>query len=191
MLRFDKHTSYIKRKVFPKMKMLGRVRSFISEKLALQLYKRLIIPHIDYGDVVYDAASKKDCQMLQVIQNGFFRICCKADPRTTVLELHRRTNTPFLADHRAAHSCNIVFNGLHGNSTEGINKMFTYVHDTHTVNTRSSSDNIIKLPIYWLTKCQNNLSYCGTNYFNELPQNVKSADTLASFKRNMKSHIMK
>ena len=76
LVRFDKHTSYIKRKVFLKMKMLGRVRSFISESLALQLYKSLIIPCIDYGDVIYDAASKKDCQALQVIQNGCLRICC-------------------------------------------------------------------------------------------------------------------
>ena len=60
LLSFDKHTSYIRRKVFLKMKMLGRVRSFIDENLALQLYKSLISPHIDYGDSIYDAASKKD-----------------------------------------------------------------------------------------------------------------------------------
>ena len=190
LLMFDKHTSYIKRKVFLKMKMLGRVRSYISESLALQLYKSLIIPHIDYGDVVYDAASKRDCQTLQVIQNGCLRICCKADPRTPIVDLHRRAKIPFLADRRVAHSCNIVFNGLHGNSTEGINKMFTYVHDAHAVNTRSSSDDIIKLPKYRLTKSQSNLSFWGGQYYNELPRNIRNVETLASFKRNMKSHIV-
>ncbi len=100
LLRFDKHTNYIKRKVFLKMKMLGRVRSFISESLTLQLYRSLILPHIDYGDVVYDVAGKRDCQTLQVIQNGCLWICCKADPRTPVVELHRKMKTPFLIDRR-------------------------------------------------------------------------------------------
>ena len=172
------------------MKMLGRARSFISENLAVQLYKSLIMPHIDYGDVVYDAASKKDCQTLQVIQNGCLRICCKADPRTPILELHRRTKIPFLSDRRAAHSCNIVYNGLHGNSTEGINNMFKYVHDTHNINTRSSSDDLIKLPKCRLAKSQSNLRYRGAQYFNKLPQTIKRVETLASFKRNMKAQIV-
>ncbi len=190
-LRFDKHTSYIKKKVFLKMKMLGLIRSFISESLALQLYKSLIMPHIDYDDVIYDAANKKDCQTLQVIQNGCLRICCKVDPKTPVLDLHRRTKIPFLSDRRAAHSCNIIFNGIHGNSTEGINKMFTYVHDTHNVNTCTSSDDIIKLPKYRLSKSQNNLCYRGVQYFNRLPQNIRGSESLTSFKRSMKLEILK
>ena len=125
------------------------------------------------------------------IQNGCLRICCKADPRTPVLELHRRTKIPFLSDRRAAHSWNIVFNGLHGNSTEGINTMFTYVHDAHNINTRSSSDDIIKLPKYHFSKSQSNLCYWGAQYFNNLPQTIRSVETLASFKRSMKMQILR
>ncbi len=40
-LKFDKHTSYIRRKIFVKMKNLGHIRTFVTEKLALQLYKSL------------------------------------------------------------------------------------------------------------------------------------------------------
>ncbi len=161
----------------------------LSRMQPVILYKSLIVPHIDYGDVVYDAASKKDCQTLQVIQNGCLCICCKADPRTPMLELHRRANIPVLADRRSAHSCNIVFNGLSGNSTNGINNMFTFVHDAHTVNTCSSSNHHIMLPKYRLTKSQGNLQHRGAKYYNRLPQHVKNATTIESFKRNMKSHL--
>ncbi len=58
-LKFDKHTSYIKRKVFIRMKWLVRIRTFIS---TIQLYKSLRVPHIDYGDVVYDAACHNECK---------------------------------------------------------------------------------------------------------------------------------
>ena len=58
--------------------------------------------------------------------------------------------------------------------------MFTYVHDMHTVNTRSSSDNTLMLPKSRLTKSQSNLSFRGAQYFNKLPQSIRSIETLAS-----------
>ena len=187
-LKFDKHTSYIRRKVFIKMKTLGRIRSFISEKLALQLYKSLIVPHLDYVNVIYDAANKRDFQTLQVIQNGCLRICFKADPRTPVAELHSRANLPTLPVRRAAHSCNIVFNGLNGTSTYGINNMFTYVHETHDINTRASSTSQVKLPKYRLAKSHGNLRHRGGKYFNDLPQDIKDSTSSAIFKKRIKSH---
>ena len=108
---------YIKRKVFVKMKAPGRIRTYISEKLVIQLYKSLTISHIDYRDVVYDGASKKDCQTLQVIQNGHLRIFCIADLRTPIGYLHCRANVLTLPMRRTAHACNMVYNGLNDKST--------------------------------------------------------------------------
>ncbi len=187
-LSFDKHTNYIKRKVFVRMKCLARIRTFITEKLAVQLYKSLIIPHIDYGDVVYDAASKRNCKTLQVIQNGCLWVCCKADPRTPIVDLHRKVNIPTLSMRRAAHATNMVYNGLNGKSTNGINDMFQYVRDTHDVNTRSSSNSMVKTPVYRLAKTQGNMRLRGAVYYNKLPQHVRNATSIDSFKSRVKAH---
>ena len=73
----------------------------------------------------------------------------------------------------AAHSCNIVCNGLNDKSTYGINDMFKYIHDTHEVNTRSSSNSFAALPKYRLAKTLGNLYHRGAKYFNKLPQHMK------------------
>ncbi len=39
--------------------MLWRMRSFISETLAKELYTSLIHPHFMYGDIVYDACTQQ------------------------------------------------------------------------------------------------------------------------------------
>ena len=52
-LKFNDHTNYIKGKVFFKMKPLRCIRTFNNDKLALQLSKSLILPHIDYVDIVF------------------------------------------------------------------------------------------------------------------------------------------
>ncbi len=53
-LKFTEHVDLVKRKSFAKMKALARTRQYISQSMSLQLYKGLVIPHVDYGDVIYD-----------------------------------------------------------------------------------------------------------------------------------------
>ena len=97
-LKFDEHVKYLKGKIYAKMKTLSRVRQFISQGMSLDMYKSLVIPHLDFGDVVYDAVSKTDAQTLQVLQNQCLRICLKANPRTPIKELHTIANVPMLAE---------------------------------------------------------------------------------------------
>ena len=94
------------------MKTLGRVRQYISEKMALDMYRSLVIPHLDFGDAIYDAASKTDAQTLQGLQNQCLRICPKAEPRTHIIDLHTRANIPLLPERRLEHTCNTVYRGV-------------------------------------------------------------------------------
>ena len=43
-LTFDKHVDYMHRKIFAEMKMFGKLRQYISRKLALQMYRTFILP---------------------------------------------------------------------------------------------------------------------------------------------------
>ena len=111
-LKFSEHVDYTKKKLFAKMKSLGRVRQFVNKKLALDLYRRLIIPHMDYGDIVYDAIGLGYNQKLQTIQNSCLRICCRADPRTPIASLHEECKLPKLDVRRKLHVCNFVHKGV-------------------------------------------------------------------------------
>ena len=68
-LKFTEHIDFVKRKTFAKMKTLARTSQYISQKMSLQLYKSLVISHVDYRDAIYDSVSSADAKKLQVIQN--------------------------------------------------------------------------------------------------------------------------
>ena len=108
-LTFDDHVAYLRHKIFPRLKTLGRIRQYISQKLAVQLYKRLILPDFDYADPVYDAMSATNAQQLQVLQNSCLRICTNSQSRTPSEQLYQDTN--ILAVRRKMHSCDLVFKG--------------------------------------------------------------------------------
>ena len=45
--------------------MLGKLRNILNRTTKLMLYKTLIMPLIDYADVIYDGANVKETQSLQ------------------------------------------------------------------------------------------------------------------------------
>ena len=57
-LQFNCHVNKLCGKVKSGADLLWRMRSFISESLAKDLYLSLIHPHFSYADIIYDACSQ-------------------------------------------------------------------------------------------------------------------------------------
>ena len=53
-LKFSEHMTYLKNKLIGRIKMLGRLRPLVGQDIALTLYKALVLPVLDYCDVVHD-----------------------------------------------------------------------------------------------------------------------------------------
>ncbi len=186
-LQFDRHVAYVKQKVFARLKALGRLRQYISRSLSLTLYRSLILPHFDYADVCYDAMSKTSANQLQSLQNTCLRICLKRERMSNVQALHTDANICKLSDRRKAHCSNLVYLGVEGKSTKGINSMFTFVKETHDKETRAGTNKLLSVPKCKLRKCEMNLRCRGARYYNTLPLPVRQSPSIASFKRAMRT----
>ena len=67
---------------------LGRLRHVINESSLNMIYKTVILPHFDYGDVVWQSASKSSLFSLQKLQNRAGRIIMKVNPFPHVSNQH-------------------------------------------------------------------------------------------------------
>ncbi len=72
-LSFENHVNKLCSKVSARTGILWRMRSFISEGLAKELYNSLIHPHFGYADIIYDACNWTCKNKLQVHQNAALR----------------------------------------------------------------------------------------------------------------------
>ncbi len=188
-LHFNIHADYVKRKIFSKMKMLAKTRQFISQNMSLQLFQSLILPHLDYGDIIYDAMGSQDAAKLQTVQNKCLRICLNAEPRSSAKQLHEQANFPLLSDRRKIHTSKFVYNGLHSRASDNVNNMFTFVNETHVVNTRASTESVASVPHVNLQISKGNVAYRGPKYFNELPTDVRTAPSHKSFNSRAKKWL--
>ncbi len=127
--------------------------------------------------------SKVSANQLQTLQNTCLRICLKRECMSNVQELHKDANICLLSDRRLSHSNNLVYLGVKGKSTKGINSMFSMVQDVQDRTTRAGTNKLLVVPKCNLKKCEGNLRCRGPRNFNLLPLTIRQSPSVNSFKR--------
>ena len=95
-LTFDEHVTYIITKALKKLGILRRAHEYLNMNTKILLYKSLVLPHLDYCDLIYMCTTEENLQRLQYIQNCACRIILRADIYTSVTEMHHELKLPTL-----------------------------------------------------------------------------------------------
>ncbi len=111
-LSFDYHIERVYKKTCSKVGLLKKVRHYIHHSTALTLYKSLVLPHIDYCDVVYMTAKQEALNKLQLVQNVACRTLLLADRYSSTKEMHIELNLHLLCERREFHFINLCHKNI-------------------------------------------------------------------------------
>ena len=78
-LNFDKHLHNLLARVTGKVKQLRKMRMFLTKEAAILVYKNMILPILEYGDIFMSAASLENRKKCQIVQNKAFRFVHRVD----------------------------------------------------------------------------------------------------------------
>ena len=78
-LNSNLHIAQIIKCVCHKMTLLAKLKRYLNESTALVIYKSMLLPYLDYGDIIFCNSNKKDLDKLQRLQNKCLRICMGKD----------------------------------------------------------------------------------------------------------------
>ena len=128
--------------------------------------------YIDYGDIIYGAASDGKTNKLQKIQNQCLRICSNSDIRTSVIEMHRRARVANLKDRRLEHLKNFMF------------KMKTNENliDRRQRNTRAYDAIVFTTQFPRCNKYKQSTLFRGATAWNQLPVHERNIASYSRFK---------
>ena len=73
---------YICQRVYPKLRMLNRISSFLSQDILLLIYKQSILPIIDYGSMTWLDCSKTVSLKIERLQNHAMRSILNSNRKT-------------------------------------------------------------------------------------------------------------
>lgn len=86
-----------------KTSQLYKIRKSISPRTALQLYKTMLLPIIDFGDLFYHIKNTKLINKLQILQNRRIRIISNLPKLTNTTIEQRKLDLLSLCERRALH----------------------------------------------------------------------------------------
>ena len=76
-LNWNNRVSRVTARMYPKLKQLNRISSFLSSKTLLRIYKQTILPVLDYGCIVWTDCVSKIRDDLNVYRTGQCVLSCQ------------------------------------------------------------------------------------------------------------------
>ncbi len=186
-LTFSDHIAYIKGKTLSKIKLLGRLSHIIDSSMLLMLYKVLILPIIDYGDIVYHKLNHCDAVGLQRLQNVACRAILKADIYTHIEHMHDELDLSLLYQRRCQHICNMMHKFLNGQGPPECTDAFTYEHEIHNVQTRRAACDLLCVPRTKLRCSERDFMVEGPKLWNQVPMAIRQIESHDMFKNLIKT----
>ena len=157
---------------------MSRIRSCLTLEASKQVYTSLLHPLFDYADVAWQGISEGCCKELHRLQNRAARIILRKNTSNDTFCVLNWLN---LASRRKMHKCILVFKCLNNLVPKYLTQYFTRNADLHDHTTRRSNDLHPPKPKRNMRKII--FKYAGAIYFNSLPNYVKSASSVNSFKK--------
>ena len=177
MLNANRQLSKLNRTVAMKMTTFRRIRYFISEKTAIMLYKSLILPIIDYNDIIYSLLTKHQLEKLQRMQNRALRTVFRGKI-LTVDQMHWQANVSKLMDRRTEHLLNLMYDRAQE----------PYYLDHTARKTRQGGAVLLMVPRPKTHKLDVAPKYMGSVKWNDLPVKLRSSSTKLHFKHAYTAH---
>jgi len=150
------------------------------------LFNCMVLPKLDYCDVVWGNCGKCLSDKLQKLHNRAARITLGLSyashiGRNELSSLHWKT----LETRRNEHLLHTVYKSVNHLLPDYLN-VFHMVSETHSYPTRHSLSQSVQLPQVHLECGRRKFSYRGVCQWNHLPMTLKTAPNIATFKHMMK-----
>ena len=178
-LQFNEHIKNATRNAGHKVYMLSRIRHCINKKTALAIFKSMILPYLEYGNIFYGTCSEFNKYKLQVIQNNGLKIALNRNVLYNTVDLHIEAKLLPCKYRRLIMLQKNTFRELQGNLAK-INRrdVCTRAHDATLIHvTRPKSE------LYKKSNCYN-----GAIIWNNLPVYIRSLREINEFKSEIRRY---
>ena len=174
-LNYNLHMNRVIGSVTSKLKQFQRMRSFLNTKAALMVYKNMLLPILEYGDVFTIAASAENRRRLQTLQNKGLRCALGKGLEFSSEALHTEANLLKLKYRREQHLLNLMFD--RAQTEASLRKP-----SKSAIKTRSQSKKLLMLKRPRTEKFKKSLAYAGPTKWNLLPEAVQHECSKDTFK---------
>ena len=148
-LNFNKHIENCLKLISHKAYLLGKIRKYINVHTAITIYKTMILPIIEYGDILYEGSNQKLLHDLQVSQNRILRLCNNVDRFMSTQHLHTESKINLLKERRIPHLSLFMFKQKDNVHIVNNRNVRTRAHDALLFTTVKPNNEKFKRNVYY------------------------------------------
>ena len=178
-LNYNSHLENCLKLISHKAFLLSKIRRYINFNTAVTIYKTMILPIIEYGNILYNDSNQKLLNDLQVAQNRILRTCIYENRYISTALLHHRCNLAKLKDRRMLHLSLFMYKQQDNVDIVNNRNVRTRAHDAILFTTIKPNNESYK----------RNIFYKGAINWNNLPVIERNIPTYEKFKNVQKKKL--
>ena len=184
-LRFHSHVMEVVRSCFYRLKVIYKVRQYLSEELRIYLCESLILSKLNYADtVIGECLLSHTKKLIQRVQNACARFCFTIPPRTHITPYLNKSNLMNMASRRSLHFACLLFGVMRTQRPAYLFEKLKFSSRQVRMATR------LICPKYKTTAFRGSFRYTATKCWNNIPPPIRNSCTLWSFKKYYKIHLL-
>ncbi len=188
-LKFDKQINNVVKSCFFNLRLLAKVKPFLSAIDLEKLIHAFIFSRLDYCNTIYIGVNQTALARLQVVQNAAARLLTgtrKHEHITPILFSLKWLPVRFRIEYKLLVFVFKSLNGLAPTYLDALVKRHTSARSL-----RSSDQQLLTIPRARLKlKGDRAFSVAGPKLWNLLPVSIRSAQTISSFKLLLKTYLL-
>ena len=183
-LSWDYHIKYISQRVYPKLRMLNRISSFLSQDILLLIYKHTILPIMDNGSMTWLDCSKTVYLKIERLQNQAMRSILNTNRKTCSQEMRCKLGLLTLGNRRRFLRAMLSFKIVHNISCP--DQLVDYLICRSRMHDRNLHDKtLLHLPKVKTKTGQTPFQYSAAADWNSFPKCSKDITSLKRFKTEL------
>ena len=183
-LKYELHAKVIIQRVSDKIAYMRRIRRFVNAKAALNIYKNMILPILEYGDILLCSLNINQKKRLQTLQNKALKCALGLDPFTDTEDVHRLAKLETLQVRRDLHTLQLMYK----------QSAFPFLWKKKRARkcgatTRSSSKKQFILRKFKTEKFKKSVTNAAPHQWNNLPKQLQCLQDLTLFKHQTREYL--
>lgn len=181
------HIEYISSKINKNLGLLRRIKHLLPKQARLLFYNSLVLPIFDYADVIWgDKDNVVLMNELQVLQNKAAKIILNRPLHSSASDALSTLKWLNLKQRRMYHRCIYIYKCINNLTDHSLD--IVKCSEIHSYNTRNKD--ALRLPKVKRKWGKQRTNYKAIKDWNNLDSEIRNAQTLAIFKKNLYFKIL-
>ena len=187
-LSWGQHINNVSSSIARGIGILYKLKHFLPEHSLLMIYNALILPYINYCNIIWGNCSMTKLDHIFLLQKKAVRICTKSSYLSHTDPLFNRLRMFKVYDINTLQIAIFMFKYHYEMLPPVFTNFFSYNNNLHSYPTRTCNNIHLNNPKILLA--HKALRHHGPDIWNTLPNSLKQITLLTSFKRSLKEMLL-